>query len=64
MNEQQRIANALESISKSLSSLAEEAKTYREFKKEISCTLNDMEEKLNSVIEDPFVFNVMKQIKK
>ncbi|MGK9316087.1 hypothetical protein [Melissococcus plutonius] len=53
MNEQQRIASALESISKSLSSLAEDTKTNCELKKELMASLY----KLEKMAEDPYGIN-------
>lgn len=49
-----RIATALESIAKSLNTLAEDTKANKELKVEINAKLNQFEEVLTAFKDDPF----------
>ncbi|EOS7924854.1 hypothetical protein AB1I58_08295 [Enterococcus hirae] len=52
-----RIARALESIAKSLNIIAEDTKVNRELRQEQVKMFNELEEKINDLIEDPFSLN-------
>lgn len=55
MNE--RIAIALESIANSLSTLAEDTKANRELKESLIKNIDDMQETIEELKEDPFGLN-------
>lgn len=55
MNE--RIAIALESIANSLSTLAEDTKANRELKESLIKNIDDMQEMIEELKEDPFGLN-------
>lgn len=53
---EERIVTALETIAKSLSSLAEDTKANKELKIEINDNLNQFDEVLAAFKDDPFGF--------
>lgn len=54
MKDLERIAAALECISKSLSTLAEDTKANKDFKIEVLENLEGMEKKIREIQENPF----------
>lgn len=54
MKDLERIATALESISKSLSTLAEDTKANRELKESLIKNIDDMQNSIEDLKEDPF----------
>lgn len=54
MKDLERIAAALESISKSLSTLAEDTKANKDFKIEVLENLEGMEKTIREIQENPF----------
>lgn len=54
MKDLERIAAALESISKSLSALAEDTKANKDFKIEVLENLEGMKKKIREIQENPF----------
>lgn len=54
MSNTERIANALENIEKSLSTLAEDAKANRKLREENEKMFSKLEQKLSELAEDPF----------
>lgn len=56
MKDSERIAVALESIAKSLSTLAEDTKANRELREQNIKLFNKLENKINDLVKDPFGF--------
>lgn len=54
MTTDERIATALESIAKSLSALAEDTKANKELKATLIKNVDDMQEAIDDLKEDPF----------
>ncbi|BBM19801.1 hypothetical protein G15_3482 [Enterococcus avium] len=54
MTTDERIATALESIAKSLSTLAEDTKASKELKETLIINVNDMQKAIEKLQSDPF----------
>lgn len=54
MTTDERIATALESIANSLSTLAEDTKASKELKETLIINVNDMQNAIETLKEDPF----------
>lgn len=54
MKDLERIATALESIANSLSTLAEDTKANRELKESLIKNIDDMQNSIEDLKEDPF----------
>lgn len=57
MTTDERIATALESISNSLSTLAEDTKASKELKETLIINVNDMQKAIEKLQSDPFGLN-------